>query len=129
MLKLKDEILKRMDDSTPDLNEWIVNDIEETVDNSNNPDEWKSYLQDVQYGGCSSGVVPSMIYHKDIKRFWDNNEDDIYTKMEEYDIQPQVPIYKMAYAVYEVVCFEILEILETSIDFSDYEEDEEEEEE
>lgn len=51
MLKLKDEVLKRMNDSTPDLNEWIVNDIEETVDNSNNPDEWKSYLQDVQYGG------------------------------------------------------------------------------
>ena len=40
-------------------------------------EQLKSYLEDLQKGGCQSGMVSEFIYHADCKEFYVNHIDDL----------------------------------------------------
>lgn len=40
-------------------------------------EQLKSYLEDLQKGGCMSGMVSEFIYHADCKKFYINHIDDL----------------------------------------------------
>ena len=42
-------------------------------------DGWRGAYKDLEYGGCSSGMVSDLIYYNDTKRFYARHRADIST--------------------------------------------------
>lgn len=59
-------------------------------------EQLKSYLQDLQNGGCMSGMISEFIYHVDCKKFYIEHLDDLGNIREEIEDSLGEPIKKQA---------------------------------
>ena len=113
MLKEKlNKILKSTD------NTLLKEGIEELLDKRKDEGEEKTklYIQDVLTYGCSSGVVTSLIYYTDTKKFFIKHMDEILRILNE-SIQEgsellELDVNKMAWFGYEWAISEINFMLE-----------------
>lgn len=48
-----------------------------------NKDEYETVLKDLSYGGCSSGMVSSLIYYSETTRFYGTYKEEIWELAEE----------------------------------------------
>ena len=56
----------------------VINDIINMLDENASDDEVQSLLEEIQEHGCSSGVVPSMIYYSYKEKFFDKYSNEIF---------------------------------------------------
>lgn len=113
MLKEKlNKILKETDSTL------IKEVIEELLDKikDEGEEETKLYIQDVLTYGCSSGIVTSLIYYTDTKKFFIKHTDEIFNILNE-SIQEglelsELDTNKMAWFGFEWAMSEINFILE-----------------
>jgi hypothetical protein len=113
MLKEKlNKILKETD------NALLKEVVEELLDKikDEGEEETKLYIRDVLTYGCSSGIVTSLIYYTDTKRFFIKHMDEIFNVLNE-SIQEEsrlseLDTNKMAWFGYEWAISEINFMLE-----------------
>lgn len=70
----------------------------------------KSFLEDMQKGGCISGMIGNFVYHHDCKEFYINHIDDMEEMKEELENSLGMPIenrYKLPH--YTFICWLIFE--------------------
>lgn len=76
----------------------------------------KSFLEDLQNGGCMSGMVCEFIYHVDCKKFYIENLDDLENIREEIEDSLGEPVKNthrlphytfMCWLCFEEYCFDI----------------------
>lgn len=113
MLKEKlNKILKETD------NALLKEVVEELLDKikDEGEEETKSYIQDVLTYGCSSGIVTSLIYYTDTKKFFIKYVDEIFNilneSMQEESKLLELDTNKMAWFGYEWAISEINFMLE-----------------
>jgi hypothetical protein len=79
-------------------------------------EQLKSFLEDLQNGGCMSGMICEFIYHVDCKKFYIENLDDLENIREEIEDslgEPvknthRLPYYTfMCWLCFEEYCFDI----------------------
>ena len=56
----------------------VINDIINMLDENASDGEVQSLLEEIQEHGCSSGVVPSMIYYSYTEKFFDKYSNEIF---------------------------------------------------
>ena len=70
----------------------------------------KSFLEDLQHGGCISGMVGEFIYHSDNKEFYIKHIDDLYNFKSDLEDQLGEPIQNrhetQQYTFIVWLCFE-----------------------
>lgn len=70
----------------------------------------ESFLNDMQKGGCSSGMVGEFIYNSDCKNFYINHIDDLEEMKEDFEEQLGEPIKNLNslphYTFVVWLCFE-----------------------
>ncbi len=57
------------------FNTIILNSIESY--NGTKKEQLKSFLEDLQQGGCINGMIPEFIYHTDCKAFYTTHMEDL----------------------------------------------------
>jgi hypothetical protein len=76
----------------------------------------KSFLEDLQNGGCMSGMISEFIYHADCKKFYIENLDDLENIREEIEDSLGEPVKNthrlphytfMCWLCFEEYCFDI----------------------
>lgn len=96
------------------FNEIILSKIE-SYDGSKK-EQLKSFLEDLQQGGCISGMIGEFIYHSDCKTFYIKHIDDlenIRTDLEESLGEAVTNLYKrphytfVCWLCFEEYCFDI----------------------
>ena len=79
-------------------------------------EQLKSYLQDLQNGGCISGMIGEFIYHADCKKFYIDHLEDLENIREELEDslgeavknRHRLPHYTfMCWLCFEEYCFNI----------------------
>ena len=60
--------------------------------NGNTKDKLKSFFNDLQPGGCSSGMIGEFIYNSDCKEFYIKHIDDLESMKEDLDEQLGEPV-------------------------------------
>lgn len=60
--------------------------------NGNTKDKLKSFFNDLQHGGCSSGMIGEFIYNSDCKEFYIKHIDDLESMKEDLDEQLGEPV-------------------------------------
>ena len=75
---------------TPEFN----NIIEAKIDgyNGTKKEQLKSFFEDLQHGGCQSGMIGDFIYNSDCKRFYIEHIDDLEEMKEDLESQLGEPI-------------------------------------
>lgn len=70
----------------------------------------KSFLEDVQHGGCISGMIGDFVYHHDCKKFYIAHIEDLEAFKEDLEEQIGQPIenrHKIVHYTFVVwLCFE-----------------------
>lgn len=56
----------------------VINDIINMLDEDASDDDVQSLLENIREYGCSSGIVPSMIYYNDTEKFFDKYSNEIF---------------------------------------------------
>ena len=56
----------------------VINDIINMLDEDASDDEVQRLLEEINEHGCSSGIVPSMIYYTDTEKFFDKYSNEIF---------------------------------------------------
>jgi len=79
-------------------------------------EQLKSFLEDLQNGGCISGMISEFIYHADCKKFYIQHLDDLEGIMQEIEDslgeavknRHRLPHYTfMCWLCFEEYCFDI----------------------
>lgn len=79
-------------------------------------EQLKSFLEDLQRGGCVSGMIGKFIYHSDCKEFYINHLDDLEDIRKELEDSLGEPIENryesphytfMCWLCFEEYCFDI----------------------
>ena len=79
-------------------------------------DKLKSFFEDIQRGGCQSGIIGKFIYHSDCKNFYIAHIDDLEefkTEMEEQMGEPiknrlELPHYTfLCWLCFEEYCYDL----------------------
>ena len=79
-------------------------------------EQLKSFLEDLQNGGCMSGMISEFIYHLDCKKFYIENLDDLENIREEIEDSLGEPVKNthrlphytfMCWLCFEEYCFDI----------------------
>ncbi|WP_426486113.1 DUF7222 domain-containing protein [Flavobacterium sp. 2] len=79
-------------------------------------EQLKSFLEDLQNGGCMSGMISEFIYHADCKKFYIEHLDDLENIREDLEDslgeavknRHRLPHYTfMCWLCFEEYCFEI----------------------
>lgn len=79
-------------------------------------EQLKSFLEDLQNGGCMSGMISEFIYHADCKKFYIQHLDDLENIREDLEDslgeaiknRHRLPHYTfMCWLCFEEYCFEI----------------------
>jgi hypothetical protein len=79
-------------------------------------EQLKSFLEDLQNGGCMSGMICEFIYHVDCKKFYIENLDDLENIREEIEDSLGEPVKNthrlphytfMCWLCFEEYCFDI----------------------
>ncbi|MFH7018619.1 hypothetical protein [Flavobacterium sp. FlaQc-47] len=79
-------------------------------------EQLKSFLEDLQNGGCMSGMISEFIYHVDCKKFYIENLDDLENIREEIEDSLGEPVKNthrlphytfMCWLCFEEYCFDI----------------------
>lgn len=95
----------------PEFNEIIKNQVE-NYDNFAGEDKasLRSFLEDMQKGGCQSGMIGQFIYHADNKTFYIKHIDDLEYFMADLEEQFGEPVANRQNLVHYTfvvwVCFE-----------------------
>lgn len=59
--------------------------IEDMTENCTNYSSPIGFFEDLQYGGCKSGMIGMFIYHDSCKKFYINHIDDMETFLEDFE--------------------------------------------
>lgn len=90
-----------------DFNEIILNKVEGY---GKNKEALKSFLEDMQNGGCMSGMIGDFVYHHDCKEFYIKHIEDLEEFKTELEYQFGEPIrnrHKIVHYTFVVwLCFE-----------------------
>lgn len=79
-------------------------------------EQLKSFLEDLQNGGCMSGMISEFIYHADCKKFYIQHLDDLENIREEIEDSLGEPVKNthrlphytfMCWLCFEEYCFDI----------------------
>ena len=79
-------------------------------------EQLKSFLEDLQNGGCMSGIISEFIYHADCKKFYIEHLDDLENIREDLEDSLGEPVKNrhrlphytfMCWLFFEEYCFEI----------------------
>lgn len=79
-------------------------------------EQLKSFLEDLQNGGCMSGMISEFIYHSDCKKFYIEHLDDLENIREDLEDSLGEPVKNrhrlphytfMCWLCFEEYCFEI----------------------
>ena len=96
------------------FNEIILSDLESY--DGTKKEQLKSYLEDLQRGGCISGMVSEFIYHADCRKFYISHLDELENMREELEDsfgdpvknRHRMPHYTfMCWLCFEEYCFDI----------------------
>lgn len=84
METIQEESLKEIIETLQNSDSGIKNTIAEDLSSYETEDDAISYLKDVcQYGGVS-GCITGLIYYADTNKFYDDNEEEIETILDEF---------------------------------------------
>ena len=77
-----------------DLEQWsFVDDfVDDIVYHMTGYDNAEGFFKDLEYGGCSSGMIGMFIYHSDCKKFYIQHIDDMENMKEELEEEMGEPI-------------------------------------
>lgn len=105
MAVTRKDLWRAYTNSESDLFKWVIDDILELHGDSD--EEVQSYLQDVYEHGGQSGVITSLIYHKDCRKFVTENIDEVLEVYNEtiefYDPKEELSVDFLAWLSYECV--------------------------
>ena len=96
------------------FNKIILSDLESY--DVTKKEQLKSFLEDLQRGGCMSGMIGEFIYHADCKKFYVENLDDLENIREELEEslgktvknRHRLPHYTfVCWLCFEEYCFDI----------------------
>ncbi|MWB95014.1 hypothetical protein GON26_11610 [Flavobacterium sp. GA093] len=96
------------------FNKIILSDLESY--DGTKKEQLKSFLEDLQNGGCISGMISEFIYHADCKKFYIQHLEDLENIREEIEdslgeavkIRNSLPHYTfMCWLCFEEYCFDI----------------------
>lgn len=99
-----------------DFNAIILRHAQDYIRNGEGKPALKSFFEDLQYGGCISGLIGEFIYHYDCKQFYIKHIDaleDYKTELEEQLGEPianrhSAPHYTfMCWLCFEEYCHEL----------------------
>ena len=100
--------------------ESLINKVEECVSD----EEIMMMVNDVMIKGCSSGIVPDMIYFYDTDRFFDNHTEEIFDLLNESIAEGLTDANNinfsknnLAWWAYEVITSQVLFELEVAYEF------------
>lgn len=97
-----------------EFNKIILSDLPSY--NGSKKEQLKSFLEDLQHGGCMSGMIGEFIYHADCRAFYIENLDDLENIREELEEslgeavknRHRLPHYTfMCWLCFEEYCFDI----------------------
>lgn len=99
-----------------DFNQIIIDKVEGSGYDGNTKQQLKSFFEDLQHGGCISGMINEFIYNYDCKQFYVKHIDaleDIKTELEDQFGEPianrhNAPRYTfLCWLCFEEYCFDI----------------------
>ena len=73
--------------------------------NGNVKDKLKSFLEDLQHGGCISGMIGDFVYHSDCKAFYIAHIEDLEGFKNELEDQLGEPIVNKKIVHYTFMCW------------------------
>lgn len=126
MESLKENESSNLRDEVLDI---LINHIEDCEDF----DEVRGFMEDLRCYGCSSGMIGELIYYFDTKEFFIKNMDEIQDYVNQliqegiYSIN-ELDINEIVWIVFESISNEFFYTIEDEIDNIEAEEDEEDEE-
>ena len=100
--------------------ESLINKVEECVSD----EEIMLMVNDVIINGCSSGIVPDMIYYYDTESFFDTHSEEIFDLLNESIVEGLTDANNinfsknnLAWWAYEVITSQVLFELEAAYEF------------
>ena len=112
---IKKELLNIKEETDNRLSKAVIDDILNMTDTD---EEIVDYMNNVISHGCISGVVSSLIYYCDTKKFFKEYIEEIFDLMNEYKENcgeyPNIELNSnnIAWFGYEIICCELLNQLE-----------------
>ncbi|MDF1816215.1 MAG: hypothetical protein P1V20_28705 [Verrucomicrobiales bacterium] len=83
------------------------------------PDYRETWLDDLEYHGCVSGMVSDLIYYHDTIAFFETHEEEILYLAKEYDFHPSIVALgetgvknSLAWFAFETLAREVFESME-----------------
>jgi len=74
MKNYKKQLKKIIETTSSDLTKYVANYI---LENYSSNDEIKCFFEDLNHGGCASGMVGDLIYYNDTEAFFIKFQDEI----------------------------------------------------
>lgn len=106
----REDLVRMFNNSESALFRYVIDDILEL--HSDSDEEVNTYLNEVVTYGASTGIVTSLIYTSDCRKFVTDHIDEvleIYNETKEFlDPKEELSVDRIAWLVYEYICSLIL---------------------
>lgn len=105
----REDLVRMSNNSGSDVFRWVIDDILEL--HSDSDEEVNTYLNEIVTYGASTGIVTSLIYTSDCRKFVTDHIDEvleIYNETKEFITEDELSVDRLAWMSYEYICSLIL---------------------
>ena len=123
-------VMEGLKEDASSLRSEVLEILENHIEDCENFEEVKNFMEDLRANGCVSGMIGELIYYSDTKKFFIENLDEIQDYLNDL-IQEHVysvgefDYNEIVWVVFEAIANEYFYTIEDEMDNIEVEEDEE----
>lgn len=127
-------VMESLKEDASSLRSEVLEILENHIEDCENFEEVKNFMEDLRANGCVSGMIGELIYYSDTKKFFIENLDEIQDYLNDLILEHVYSIDEFDYneivwVVFEAIANEYFYTIEDEMDNIEVEANEEDEEE
>lgn len=124
-------VMETLKEDASSLRSEVLEILENHIEDCENFEEVKNFMEDLRANGCVSGMIGELVYYSDTKKFFIENLDEIQDYLNDLILEHVYSVGEFDYneivwVVFEAIANEYFYTIEDEMDNIEAEEDEEE---